>query len=304
MQIDVSIIFVNYHTSGLLAASITSILKWTSGLKYEIIVIDNNSEEDLKEELFKQIPLFTEEIIKIKMLPSNIGFGKANNEGIKIAKGRNILFLNPDTLLVNNAIKLLSDFLDTSGSAGACGGNLVSQEFSPLFSFKRISPGILWEMDELLNALPQKVFFGKNRQFNYSEKPLSVKMISGADLMVKKRVLDQLGGFDNDFFLYYEDTDLCHRILKAGGELYNLPNVKIIHLESRSFGQGNKGFSENKIRELERARKIYNKKKLSPFILTIADFIYYLFLSSRIKLVRNQKRKEYYEKRKKYFLEE
>ena len=104
---DVSIIIINYNTISFLIDAVDSIFAKTEGIEYEIIVVDNNSNDNSKTIIMEK---YGKKVIYLS-LPENIGFGRANNEGAKIAKGRNLFFLNPDTLLLNNATKILSDYL-------------------------------------------------------------------------------------------------------------------------------------------------------------------------------------------------
>lgn len=283
---------------------ILSIIDKTRNLKFEIIVVDNNSEPDLENIITKTLPQENRPQLHFINLTENIGFGRANNIGLKIAKGRNILFLNPDTVLINNAIEILSHFLDIHIKAGACGGNLYDSDNNPAYSFKRFLPGIFWEINELLNCYPQKFIFGSNYSFNYKEKPFKVGYITGADLMVKSDIVKKLGGFRNDYFLYYEETDLCFRIKKQGWEIYNIPSAKIMHLESKSFGDSEEWQSDFKTKNIEKSRNIYNKKNLNQFQKTISDFLYKMFLESRFLLLKERTKKDYYKKRKKYFQSE
>lgn len=298
---DVSVIIVNYNTSRLISDCVKSVLKFTKNLCYEVIIVDNNSEKDFQTTISKNIPEDKLNIFKFLALPENIGFGRANNEGVKIAQGRHIFYLNPDTLLLNNAIKILSDFLDSHPKAGACGANLYDANLNPNYSHKRIAPGVFWELNEILNTLPQKILYGKNFFFNHTEKPMEVAYITGADLMVKKEIIDKNGGFRRDFFMYFEETDLCYRIKKEGWKIYNVPDAKIIHLEgSSSFGSTQEFGSENKIKFLEESRNIYYNLNANPLKKGLANLIYVTFLYSRKVLIRNEAKKTYYDKRIRY----
>ena len=121
---DVSVIIVNYKTSQLLVQAIDSILDKTEDIVYEIIVVDNHSQDDSERVVHERYGN------RVTYLPlaENVGFGRANNEGLRIARGRNILFLNPDTILVNNAVRILSDYLDSHPDTGAVGGNLYTAD--------------------------------------------------------------------------------------------------------------------------------------------------------------------------------
>lgn len=298
---DVSIIIVNYKTSNLVADCLESVINFTKDILYEVIIVDNNSEQDFKEKIISKAKGAERENFHYIALSENIGFGRANNEGFNIAKGRNIFFLNPDTILLNNAIKILSDFLDSHPEAGACGGNLVDANLNPSISYKRYFPGFFWEFDELLNTIPQKILYGQNIMFNHFEKPLKVAYISGADLMVRKYVLEKTGCFSPEFFMFYEETDLCSRIKKAGYDIYSVPEAQIIHLVSQSMKDDFEVQSEFKTKHLEESRNIYYRRNVGKLKRFIVNIIYDAFLTSRGILLRNPKKKIYYRQRKTYF---
>lgn len=300
MEFDVSIIIVNYHTSGLIADCVRSIYEKTSGIKYEIIIVDNNSEPDLPEIIGKLVKNDQTDAIRYVDLPENIGFGRANNEGVKIARGRNILFLNPDTLLINNAIKILSDFLDITPAAGACGANIESLNNSPTFSFWRLFPGILTEIDTLLGFIPSKIIFGKNIIYNHTGKPLEVAYVIGADLMVKRELIDKTGGFRKEFFMFCEETDLCLRIKKIGRKIYNVPEARIIHLEGQSFGETVYP-TNRRLKMMEESRRTYQKLNQSKLNAYISNKIFSLNLNLRHLMTRDKAKKDYLSRRKKIF---
>lgn len=301
---DVSIIIVNYKTGNFLIDCIKSIIDKTDGIRYEIIVVDNNSEPDIEEKVIGTIQKSKSINLKFIELNHNIGFGKANNKALEIAVGRNIFFLNPDTLLKNNALKILSEFLDKTPDAGACGGNIYSSNLEPSFSYKMFFPGILWETDEFLHGIPQKILYGKKRNFNPSDKIKEISFISGAAIMVRKNVIQSIGGFDPDFFMFFEDTDLCFRINKTGWKLFNLPAAQIIHLSGGSFKETRPNYSEYKIALMEKSRMLYYKKLMKPLRRYISHFIYSLFLISRVILVSDKDKKDYYKQRLWYFMNE
>ena len=302
MSYDVSIIIVNYHTSGQILNCLESIFRVTGQINYELIIVDNNSEPQIESLLTSKIGYPLSSHLRVISLPENVGFGRANNEGAKIAGGRNLFFLNPDTLLLNDAVKILSDFLDSQPRAGACGGNLYDKAKRPTFSFRRVLPGVFWELDELFNTIPQRIRYGKNRFFNSSGKILEVGYIVGADLMIKSHVFRQVGGFRNDFFMYYEETDLCAAIRRLGLKIYNVPSAHIIHLEGGSFGEKEEFPKTHKIDYVETGRFIYYRHNSSFIIRNISHFIYSLYLESRILMIRDEKKRDYYRKRKEYFL--
>ena len=294
MPIDVSIIIVNYKTSKLINDCIRSIFDKTEGIAYEIIIVDNATEQ-----LAEVIESATDPRVKFIQLPENVGFGRANNAGAKIAVGRNLFFLNPDTILLNNAIKILSNYLDANPRCGACGGNLYDGMQQPTCSFHHKMPGIFWEFDDLLNAIPEKIIHGKNRFFNFSSKPIRVGYIQGADLMMPKALFEHLAGFSDAFFMYYEETDLCRRIRKIYYNVESVPQAEIIHYESASFS--NTEALERKWRMVYQSRQIYLQRAHAESLNHIANLCCRLFLFSRSIIIRNKQKKEIYKLRLKTF---
>lgn len=228
-KVDVSIIIVSYNTQELLRGCLTSLFEKTIDIDFEVIIVDNYS-SDQSVKMVKQI--FPR--VKVFALRENIGFGRANNEGIRIAKGRNIFLLNPDTILLNNAVKILSDFLDSEPGAGVCGGNLYTKEEKPTHSFQMHLPTLYSEIDLLLGERLSRFRYGDNMFFNNSGHPLNVGYITGADMMIKKSVLTEVDYFDSDFFMYFEETELTYRIRDAGYDIVSVPEARIVHLEGQS----------------------------------------------------------------------
>ena len=272
---DVSVIIVNYNTLELTKACIESVFEKTKNLSFEVILIDNGSIDRSKEYFEK------EHRIKYLYNSENVGFGRANNIGLRIAKGRNILFLNSDTLLCNNAIHIMSSFLDTYSEVGACGGNLYDQNMLPSYSFGRLFPSILADLNFLLFYIPEKIRYGKGQNFNYSEKVIFVPHVSGADMMVKKSVLERIGTFNEAFFMYREETEMCLRIKKAGYKIASIPFAKIIHLEGKSC-------ESNQILRKERwmyeSRKIFFRLHHKYLYIQIANLIHRFGIYVRILL--------------------
>lgn len=287
---DVSIIIVNYNTKELIANCIQSIYEKTNGIDYEIIVVDNASVDGSQQMIAEKFP-----DVKLIELNENIGFGRANNKAIEFAIGRNILFLNSDTKLINNAIMVLADYLDNSPNSGACGANLFNENLEPAHSYRLIFPSIALEVNDLLLRTPEKVLFGRNTEHNYSNINKSVAYITGADLMIKKSVIERIGCFSPSYFMYYEETDLCYRIYKTGLKIYSVPEAKIQHLEGKSFGD--KKENQQRINLSENSRIIFYSKNYSKIYCKIANCIYLFRIKLRISLKRilNKESDQYWE---------
>lgn len=300
---DVSVIIVNYRTSQLVADCMKSVISNTSDISYEIIVADNDSEPDLSNFLLKQIqqsyPSLLNEnkslaSISVLSLDGNLGFGKANNEAASTARGEYLFFLNPDTLLLDNAVATLADFLERTPVAGCCGGNLHDADGKPAFSFRRLMPGPLFELNELWHHQVARIMFGSNYCHNHTKEPMAVGFISGADLFIRKDTFMAIGGFDTDFFMYFEETDLCRRMNKKTGlKAFNVPTANITHLEGKSLGTDWDAL-ELKASHQENSRCLYYRKNSSTISHSFSDFLHGLFLLSRIFLSRDKDKKRSY----------
>lgn len=272
---DVSVIIITYNTRLMTNDCIDSVISNTFDIEYEIILVDNASQDGSKE-FFS-----TDSRIRYIYNDENLGFGKANNKGLGIAKGRNILFLNSDTILLNNAIKILSDYLDIKPNVGVCGGNLLSKDLTPNLSFMRYAPSIYSEINRFAKGLPDKVRFGKNIEYNHTGKPLKVFHITGADFMVRKSVLDEVGSFNPRFFMYFEETELCWRIHKAGYTVMSVPEASIVHLDGKSFKDNSNSNSSKRGIEYEKSKWIYFELTHSRFYIFIVKAVLEATILSR-----------------------
>ena len=269
----VSIIIVNYNTSSLLLDCINSIYRQTRGTTFEIIVADNNSSRE-QVEMLRNDERFT-----LLELSENVGFGRANNRAAQIAKGDMIFLLNPDTILLNDAVTILEHYMYDNMKVGICGGNLFDENMQPAHSFHRMRPSILSEMDFAAKQIYRKLRFGSNAQFNHTDRPLAVQMITGADLMIRHNVWEELQGFDEKFFMYYEDADLCLRCMQRGYNVVSVPSAMIQHLEGRSFME-----TKAHCRRILSGRKIFFSKHYSGPYNMVADILNVVSLSCAVVL--------------------
>lgn len=229
---DVSVIIVNYNTLELTKNTINSVIEKTVDINYEIILVDNAS-TDGSIEYFEE--KYNNKIIFLKN-EENLGFGRANNKGIEIARGKYVFLLNSDTLLINNAVKILYEYMEKEIKTGICGGNLYDIELKPVHSFLLKIPSIKTEINSQLNIFSKLIrkILKEREDFNYSTLPLEVGYITGADMMIQKSIIEKTGKFDDDFFMYFEETELTYRIKKLGYKVMSVPEAKIIHLEGKS----------------------------------------------------------------------
>jgi hypothetical protein len=229
MDILLSIIIVNWNVSDLLIGAIQSILDNPPSCDFELIVVDNASIDDSLEKLSKHYP----KVLTVKNT-ENIGFGKANNQGIEIAKGEYILLLNPDTVIIGDAIETLIRALNKHPEVGMVGPKLLTKELEPQLGGARLSrtfiSGILLDL-LFVGRIPwlgNKIV--KSMRYPYDPDVESyVEVISGAAMLFKRSTIDFVGRFDERFFLAGEDIELCDRFWEKGLKILYMPSAKIIH---------------------------------------------------------------------------
>ena len=229
---DLSIIIVNWNSKDYLKDCIESILATVIGLNYEIIVIDGGSFDGCD----KMILEFYPEVVFIQS-SKNVGFAKANNRAFRKSKGKNILFLNPDTVVKGNAIEELYHCLENLKAAGIVGPKLLNSDNSIQMSSVRVFPNLLNQIldaDILMRIFPGSKLWAVTPLFNQSKNPSEVEAVSGACLMIKKQVFEKVGLFSEDYFMYAEDFDLCYKIKEAHLKSYHIPNAVVVHYGGQS----------------------------------------------------------------------
>jgi GT2 family glycosyltransferase len=234
IEIDVSIVIVNYNTMQMTNECIESVINFSQWNSIEIILVDNASTDGSKDFYLN------DKRIKYIYLKENIGFGRANNAGIEVACGKYIFMLNSDTILLDDVIRKLFVFAEKNfdNNLGAVGTCLINREKQDALSFgqfitsKRIYKRLLENLRIYRKSFEAEVYSQLDIQ-GYAE----VDFISGADLFVPKRVFNQIRSFDPDFFMYYEETDLEKRMAEANLKRYIINVRDIIHLEGGSFDE-------------------------------------------------------------------
>jgi GT2 family glycosyltransferase len=240
---DLAIVTVSYNTRQLLAECLDSVLVGLdrSGLSGEVWVVDNASADGSAEMVrtrFSSVQLIAHE--------DNVGFAAGNNLALKAmgfgstAIPRHVLFLNPDTRVIADALGMMVRFLDTSPGAGAVGPRLIHGDGSfqhSAFAF----PGLIQLLLDFFPLHPRLLESPLNgrysRRLYAAAEPFAVDHPLGAALMVRGETLKQTGGFDERFFMYCEEIDLCRRIRGLGWEIYCVPEAEIVHLVGQSTGQ-------------------------------------------------------------------
>ena len=267
-MIDVSIIIVSFNTKKLLLACLESIKRHTEGISFEVVVIDNASDDGSTKGLGKDVRVIANR--------KNLGFSRANNQGIKEAKGRYILLLNSDTEFKENTLKKMVDWMDQHPKVGISTCTLLNPDGSIQATggrFPDLLRMFLWA--KFLDDLPGVAdlfgsyhphtpnLFGKS---DFYKREHRQDWVTGAFLLTRKEVLNKIGGLDEKFFMYVEEVDLCMRAKKDGWETWYIPATKVVHIGAAS-GKGEKvGFGDRQIGkeggilgEFEGLKRFYKK---------------------------------------------
>jgi len=255
--VDLSIIIVNWNSKEYLRKCIASILSETHGIEFEIVVIDNASfdgSDQMLRETYTQVRFIQSE--------KNLGFAKANNAAFHESHGRHVLFLNPDTELIGPAINILLDSLKRLPNAGVVGCRLLNGDKTVQTSCIQAFPTILSQFldsDLLRTIWPKSPLWGNAPLFGEWKGPKEVEAISGACMMMKRGVFEQVDFFSEAYFMYGEDVDLCHKIMQAGHINYYVPSASIVHFGGGSTQRRPGDFSvvimrESRMRFLRKTR--------------------------------------------------
>ncbi|GAB6012163.1 glycosyltransferase family 2 protein [Viscerimonas tarda] len=284
-EIQVSIIIVNYNTSALLDECIAAIMQKTEGISYEIIVVDNQSE---KASLDGLVAKYSD--VRFLFSEKNLGFGRANNLASKESKGKYLFFLNPDTLLLNNAIAIFYEYMNQHPEAGICGGNLYHENMKPASSY--------YDTDML--AYEYKILFNRKREpgFNKTGQPKEVNVITGADLFISEQLFEEQKGFDPDFFMYFEEVELCNRVQNKGYKIVSIPQAGIIHKQGGSAENKNEELKKWSYEEHWYSKFVYfSKTKGRLQILLLYSALHLKVIAGKLiaQLRKNKAKQEYWE---------
>jgi GT2 family glycosyltransferase len=261
---DLSIVIVSYNTRELLMQCLDFVFRNSPSRSFEVIVVDNHSKDGSPEIIKKKY-------LSVKLLENleNRGYAGANNQGVQIAKGKYILLLNSDTRVLPKAFDRLMNSLDEDSETGIVGAQLLNPDLTIQGSAKSFpSPvNILFGRKSIMsrlfpnNPLTRKYLPCLNENL---VEPFEVDHVAGAGLMIRKDLVDKIGLFDERFFMYWEDTDLCYRAKAAGWKVICHPQAKIIHDEAGS-----------------------SKKHPFRMILHFNNSVYHLYTKHYVKAVYN-----------------
>ncbi len=265
---ELSVIIVNYNVKHFLEQCLFSVQAAIANMQAEVIVIDNNSTDN---SLAYLAPKFTN--TRFIANTTNVGFGKACNQGFYLAAGKYILFLNPDTIVPEDCFKQCIGFFESHPDAGAVGVKMLDGSGQFLKESKRAFPSpttSLFKLFGLSRLFPHSATFSKYHLGHLDENENNeADVLAGAFMMIKKEVLDKIGCFDEDFFMYGEDVDLSYRIQKAGYKNYYFAGTSIIHFKGESTRKG----SMNYVKMFYNAMSIFVRKHYGGSKASVFNFL-------------------------------
>jgi GT2 family glycosyltransferase len=265
-MLDLSIIIVNWNTRDLVARCLECVEATVNKISYEIIVVDNNSTDGSQNMVQSKFPN-----VKLIANSNNVGFAKANNQGIASSDARYVLLLNSDAFVKENAIDYMVAFMDEHPDAGMGGCKLLYEDgrlqpscatFPTLATEFYIALGL----DKLF---PKSQVFGKYLMTDWDyNTQREVDVIMGAFMLVRKAAIDRVGAMDDNFFMYSEEVDWCYRFKQAGWKIYFTPEVETVHI----WGGSSRIIKVESLIRLYRARVQFFRKhygRLTAFLYKI-----------------------------------
>lgn len=245
---DLSIIIVNWKSVNYARNCIESIKSTVHGLEYEIIVVDSCSGDDCEGILLREYP-----DVRLLQLTENVGFARSNNAGARLSIGNFLLFLNPDTLVSEKAVIQLVESLHSSPKAGAAGARLLNSDGSVQLTSVQKFPTIinqLLSIGWLESKWPRWHLWGREALYDQEQANCeAIEVVSGACLLIRRSLFEEVDGFGEDYFMYAEESDLCEKIRRQGWTVLHVPDAEIVHFGAGSSKERGDAFSTVVMRE-------------------------------------------------------
>ena len=290
-EIDLSICVVTYNARDYLEASLKSIYENTR-LKFEVIVVDNGSTDGLAEMVRQDYPE-----ISLIQNEKNAGYTRPMNQALRAAGGRYLLQLNPDTLVLPGALDHLVGFLETELQVGICGPKVLNQDGTLQKPCRRGESrpwAVISYFSGLSSLFPNSKLFG-GYLLNYlgEDETHEVAGVSGSCMLIRRKVVDQIGYLDERFFAYQEDADYCFRAKQAGWKIYYVPAAQIVHYGGKG---GSRVEPYRSIFEWHRSYWLFYKKNYASDYPFVFNWFYYLAIGFKLgySLLANFLRREKY----------
>ena len=273
-RVTLSVIIVNYNVREFLHHALVSLRTAAQGIRTEFIVVDNASDDGSVEMLRRRFPT-----VRVIANRTNIGFARANNQAIRTARGEYLLLINPDTVVQEDTLRTLLEFMRTHPETGLVGCKVLNPDGTLQLACRRSIPTpwiAFTKISGLSTLFPRTRLFGRyNLTYLPENDTYPVDAVSGSFMLVRSSVVDEVGGLDEQFFMYGEDLDWCYRITQAGWSIEYVHTTSIIHYK----GESTRRSSIDEIRTFYSAMHLFVRKHFRYSGLTL------LFLRLSIVLV-------------------
>lgn len=248
--VDLSVAVVSWNTCALLACCVQSIYDTIEDMEFEIFVVDNASTDGSAAMVRDRFP-------EVRLIENdeNVGFARANNQAVQQSVGRYILLLNSDACVVKNAIERMVRVMDAHADVGIVGADLISPDGNPQLDHGSF-PTLTSEVGSLLGLDKFHLYFPRHFALGCF---VETGWVSGACLMARRRMLEQVGLLDEGFFMFSEEIELCRRARAAGWNVVHLPSARVVHI-----GGGSTGLTPERILRLYRGKLQYFDKTQGP----------------------------------------
>lgn len=267
---NISVVIVNYNTKDFLLGCIKSLVENNQCSQQDITVVDNASVDGSLQTLKKQFPE-----VKAVCNNNNIGFGKANNGVLKDLNTKYVLIINPDVVVLKDSLRKMAEFMDVNTDIGIVGPDILGADHKRQYSGITFPNNFnfLCESIYLDRLFPKSKYFARQiagyRNWNNN---MEVDYLQGSCLLIRKILLDEIGLFDERYFMYFEETDLCYRAKKAGWKIFRLAEAPVIH-----FGCGDAGYyDEGRIYNYHKSQVLFylkHYKRVDCYMLKMILFV-------------------------------
>jgi GT2 family glycosyltransferase len=275
----VSIVIVNWKTPELLASCLDSVFADSNSSTFDVWVVDNASGDNSLQILAERFPT-----VNVIANQENVGFARACNQAFTRVRGTHILLLNPDTLVVGDAVSAMQDYLDTHPSCGAVGPKVLNMDGTLQLACRRSFPSptaAFFRLTYLSRLFPNNPTFARyNLTYADPDAELEVDALSGACMMVRRRVIEQVGLLDEAIFMFGEDIDWCWRFKQAGWTVNYLPQAVVFHYHGASSRLRPVGATIN----LHKGMDVFYRKHLAPNYPAPFNWLVYAAIWSRAGL--------------------
>jgi GT2 family glycosyltransferase len=275
---DLGICILTRSSQDVIVDCLTSLYEQTKKLDMEIVVVDNDSQDDTVEEIRLGFPS-----VKLILNPENFGYARAVNQGLAALDARYYVLLNPDAIVLDNALERLAAFMDENPQAGICVPKVLNADGTLQYQCRRgeARPGEVFSyflgLDRLFPNDPR--FNGYLLRHLDNDAVNEVKAVSGSCMFIRREVIMQIGGLDELYFAYQEDTDYCLEARAAGWKVYYVPLAQVIHLGGRGGSAVNPYFG---VYHWHRSYFLYYRKRLAKDYPFWFHPLYYLVMFARM----------------------